>query len=57
VSATPQPQRDAQAAVGWRRAELIQCGFPRALGCSPELAVRILSPREKQDAEATVSTD
>lgn len=74
----PQQQGDAQAVVSWRRAELIHCGFPRALaarvarderydlhqlvelmeqGCSPALAVRILSPLEKQDAEATVSTD
>lgn len=74
----PQQQGDAQALVSWRRAELIHCGFPRALaariarderydlhqlvelmeqGCSPALAVRILSPLEKQDAEATVSTD
>ncbi len=74
----PQQQRHAQAVVSWRRAELINCGFPRALaariarderydlhqlvelmeqGCSPALAVRILSPLERQDADATVSTD
>lgn len=73
-----QRQGDAKAVVSWRRAELIHCGFPRALaariarderydlhqlvelmeqGCSPALAVRILSPLEKQDAEATVSSD
>ena len=74
----PRQRRDAQAVVSWRRAELIHCGFPRALatrvalderydlhqlvelmqeGCSPALAVRILMPLEKQDAETTVSTD
>ena len=74
----PRQQRHAQAVVSWRRAELIHCGFPRALaariarderydlhqlvelmeqGCSPALAVRILSPLERQDADATVSTD
>jgi hypothetical protein len=66
----PSQQRDAEAVVNWRRAELVQCGFPRRLadrvarderyelqqliqlvhdGCSPALAVRILSPLEGSD--------
>jgi hypothetical protein len=63
----PAKQRDTEAVVEWRRAELMQCGFPRQLaarvarderydlhqlielvheGCSPALAVRMLSPSE-----------
>jgi hypothetical protein len=64
-SEMPAKQRDTEAVVEWRRAELMQCGFPRQLaarvarderydlhqlielvheGCSPALAVRMLSP-------------
>lgn len=67
----PSKQRESQEVESWRRAELVQCGFPPKLaarvsrderydlrelielvhgGCTPAVAVRILSPLDGGDS-------